>query len=46
LYLAAGDEADDLHARMNTLDRPLNQLDTADLVPGSKVLDKLNASLR
>jgi 2-oxoglutarate ferredoxin oxidoreductase subunit beta len=46
LYLAAGDEADDLHARMNTLDRPLNLLGTSDLVPGSKALDKLNASLR
>ncbi|MGE0659604.1 MAG: thiamine pyrophosphate-dependent enzyme, partial [Reyranellaceae bacterium] len=46
LYLDAGEEADDLHARMNTIARPLNALNTPDLVPGSKALDKLNASLR
>ena len=45
-WLAPTEQADDLHARMNTLDRPLNVLGTTDLVPGSKALDKINASLR
>jgi 2-oxoglutarate ferredoxin oxidoreductase subunit beta len=39
-------DAGDLHERLNTIDRPLNMLDTADLVPGKAALDKLNASLR
>ena len=36
----------DMHEHLNTVDTPLNELDEAALVPGSAVLDKLNASLR
>ena len=39
-------DAEDLHARFETVETPLNQLDTAALCPGSSVLDKINASLR
>jgi len=39
-------EAEDLHANVNTVDRPLNGLDTKDLCPGSAALDKINAALR
>ncbi|MBL6750048.1 MAG: 2-oxoacid:ferredoxin oxidoreductase subunit beta [Nevskia sp.] len=39
-------KADDLHDHLNTVARPLNELGTADLVPGAAALDKLNASLR
>ena len=35
-----------MHEHMNTVDTPLNALDEAALVPGSAVLEKLNASLR
>ena len=31
---------------INTVETPLNALDTADLVPGAAALEKLNASLR
>jgi 2-oxoglutarate ferredoxin oxidoreductase subunit beta len=39
-------EADDLHAHLDTVDTPLNQLDEQVLCPGSAALDKINASLR
>ena len=39
-------EADDLHAHLNTVDTPFNQLNAKELCPGSAVLEKLNASLR
>ncbi len=44
LYLRS--DAVDLHAHLNTVDTPLNQLSTRDLCPGSAVLDAINASLR
>ena len=39
-------EADDLHDALGTVDKPLNSLTDAELVPGPGVLEKLNASLR
>jgi len=39
-------EAEDLHTALNTVATPLNALRDADLCPGSRMLDKLNASLR
>ena len=39
-------EAADLHAALNTCAAPLNTLGRAELSPGAKALDKLNASLR
>src|SRR6202789_1357176 len=36
----------DLHAHLKTVDTPLNALDDAALVPGSKALEAINASLR
>jgi 2-oxoglutarate ferredoxin oxidoreductase subunit beta len=36
----------DLHAALRTVDTPLNELDTPTLVPGSKALAAINASLR
>jgi len=36
----------DLHVALNTSDIPLNKLGVPQLCPGSKVLDKLNTSLR
>jgi 2-oxoglutarate/2-oxoacid ferredoxin oxidoreductase subunit beta len=44
LYLDA--DAEDLHEHLNTVAVPLNKLVEADLCPGSKALDALNASLR
>ena len=38
--------ADDLHRHLNTVETPLNKLGDADLCPGSKVLETINASLR
>ena len=38
--------ADDLHRHLNTVETPLNKLSDADLCPGSKVLETINASLR
>jgi len=38
--------ATDLHTALNTSGQPLNALDDAQLCPGVKALDKLNASLR
>jgi 2-oxoglutarate ferredoxin oxidoreductase subunit beta len=39
-------EAEDLHKHLNTVEAPLNQLDTRDLCPGSVALERINASLR
>jgi 2-oxoglutarate/2-oxoacid ferredoxin oxidoreductase subunit beta len=39
-------ESEDMHASHNTVKTPLNALGTADLVPGSAALDKINASFR
>ena len=39
-------EPQDLHAHLNTIDTPLNMMETADLVPGQAVLDKINAGFR
>jgi 2-oxoglutarate ferredoxin oxidoreductase subunit beta len=36
----------DLNDRMNTVETPLNALGDADLVPGAKALDAINAGLR
>ena len=44
LYLRP--DADDLHALLNTVDVPLNQLGEKELVPGAATLEKVNASLR
>jgi 2-oxoglutarate/2-oxoacid ferredoxin oxidoreductase subunit beta len=40
------DDAVDLHARLGTARRPLNGLGDAELCPGSKALEAINASLR
>jgi 2-oxoglutarate/2-oxoacid ferredoxin oxidoreductase subunit beta len=39
-------ESEDLHAHLDTVDTPLNQLDEKALCPGSAALDRINASLR
>ena len=39
-------EPQDLHAHLNTVSAPLNQLGIKDLCPGSTVLAKINAGLR
>ena len=44
LYFEA--EAQDLHASLNTVDRPLNELGERELCPGSDALAKFNATLR
>jgi 2-oxoglutarate ferredoxin oxidoreductase subunit beta len=44
LYVA--ENAGDMHDAMQTVDTPLNQLADADIVPGAKALDAINASLR
>ncbi|MCC6473064.1 MAG: 2-oxoacid:ferredoxin oxidoreductase subunit beta [Burkholderiales bacterium] len=44
LYLDPG--AEDLHQHLNTVAVPLNSLGTADLCPGSQILERINASLR
>jgi 2-oxoglutarate ferredoxin oxidoreductase subunit beta len=36
----------DLHANLNTVDAPLNSLQTADLCPGPQALERINAGLR
>ena len=38
--------ATDLHLALNTTHRPLNTLGPAELSPGAKALDKINAELR
>jgi 2-oxoglutarate ferredoxin oxidoreductase subunit beta len=40
------DEAVDLHERLGTIQRPLNALGEAELCPGSKALQAINAGLR
>jgi 2-oxoglutarate ferredoxin oxidoreductase subunit beta len=44
LYMAA--EPDDLHAHLNTLERPFNELGEAELCPGDAALQKFNAARR
>ncbi len=44
LYVAA--DPRDLHASLNTVERPLNELGEAELCPGAAALGKFNASLR
>jgi len=39
-------QADDMHANLNTVETPLNQLRQADLCPGAAMLERINASLR
>jgi 2-oxoglutarate ferredoxin oxidoreductase subunit beta len=39
-------QARDLHEHLNTVERPLNQLDVRELCPGSAALERINASLR
>jgi len=39
-------EARDLHAALNTVNKPLNTLAERELNPGRAVLDKINAALR
>jgi len=39
-------EADDLHDHLDTVERPLNELNEKELCPGAKTLDKINAGLR
>jgi 2-oxoglutarate ferredoxin oxidoreductase subunit beta len=39
-------ESEDLHSHLNTVERPLNQLDAEALCPGSAALEKINKSLR
>ncbi len=39
-------EPQDMHAYLNTVAKPLNQLDDTDLCPGAKALDAVNAALR
>ena len=41
-----GQDSRDLHDVLETSQRPLNQLDEADLCPGNKMLVNINASLR
>ncbi len=40
------EDAEDLHAHLNTADAPLNTLSEKELCPGSAALDKINAALR
>ena len=39
-------DAEDLHAHLDTVETPLNTLEARELCPGSRALDKINASLR
>ena len=39
-------DPDDLHASLDTVETPLNQLDAKELCPGHGALEKMNASLR
>jgi 2-oxoglutarate/2-oxoacid ferredoxin oxidoreductase subunit beta len=39
-------DASDLHANLNTYDKPFNQLGAKELCPGSAMLDKINSALR
>ena len=44
LYVQA--EAEDLHAHLNTVATPFNQLSEKELCPGAATLEKINAALR
>ncbi len=44
LYIQA--EAEDLHAHLNTVATPFNQLTEKELCPGAATLEKINAALR
>jgi len=44
LYIQA--EAEDLHAHLNTVETPFNQLGEKELCPGAATLEKINAALR
>ncbi len=44
LYVNA--DSEDLHHHLNTVDIPLNQLNSKDLCPGLAVLEKVNAAMR
>jgi 2-oxoglutarate ferredoxin oxidoreductase subunit beta len=44
LYVDAAPK--DLHHHMNTVEAPLNALETPDLCPGSATLERINAGLR
>jgi 2-oxoglutarate/2-oxoacid ferredoxin oxidoreductase subunit beta len=44
LYLNS--DAGDMHASLNTVDTPLNELRENELIPGAAALEKFNASLR
>jgi 2-oxoglutarate ferredoxin oxidoreductase subunit beta len=35
-----------MHAHLNTVDTPLNELYDAALIPGAAMLERLNATLR
>jgi 2-oxoglutarate ferredoxin oxidoreductase subunit beta len=39
-------DPEDLHAHLNTVDKPFNQLSEAELCPGATALERFNASLR
>ncbi|HEY7943798.1 MAG TPA: 2-oxoacid:ferredoxin oxidoreductase subunit beta, partial [Casimicrobiaceae bacterium] len=39
-------DASDLHAALNTVETPLNELGAKELIPGAAALDKFNAALR
>jgi len=39
-------DAGDLHAALNTVETPLNQLGARELIPGAAALEKFNATLR
>ncbi|HKG77369.1 MAG TPA: 2-oxoacid:ferredoxin oxidoreductase subunit beta, partial [Beijerinckiaceae bacterium] len=39
-------DTEDLHDRMNTVEKPLNRLGEAELCPGGAALAKVNAALR
>lgn len=39
-------KATDLHASLETVDTPLNELNGPDLIPGAAALDRINAGLR
>ena len=44
IYVDSG--AEDLHRHLNTVETPLNKLGDAELCPGSRALEALNASFR
>jgi len=39
-------DADDMHGHLNTVEKPFNDMNEAELCPGAAALEKLNASLR